>query len=111
MRDQQDSDQGLHRLAAELSSCIFEDRGFGVEIPSTYAERRRIVKRKEWQPMLDARMVQSYREAMTRISSHSSAAIRCRDDAVTFAASEWFRDERTVERKLSGVTAPSGDTF
>src|SRR5262249_24655409 len=100
MRDPQDSDKGLHRLAAELSSCILLDRGFGVAAPSTHAERR-IVMPKEWQPIFDARIVRSYREAMTRISSHSSAAIRSRDDAVKFAGREWFRDERTVERKLS----------
>jgi hypothetical protein len=112
MRDPQDSDKGLHRLAAEYSSSIFWDRGFGVAAPSTYAERQ-INMPKVWQPILDAHIFQSYREAMTRISSHSSAAIRSQDDAVSFAASEWDRDVRTVWRKLRkfSATAGSSDTI
>jgi len=90
---------------------FFGTGGFGVEVPSTYAERQ-INMPKVWQPILDAHIVQSYREAMTRISSHSSAAIRSRDDAVKFAASEWFRDERTVERKLRKFSVTqSSDTI
>ena len=111
MRDPQDSDKGLHRHAAKYSSSIFWDRGFGVAAPSTYAERQ-INMPKVWQPIFDDEIVQSYREAMTRISSHSSAAIRSRDDAVKFAASEWFRDERTVERKLRKFSVTqSSDTI
>jgi hypothetical protein len=106
MRDPADSDKGLHRLAAELSSCIFWDNEFGVETPSTYAKRR-IVKPAEWHAMLDARMARDFDAAMNLIGQ--SSAFRCRDDAMASVGNKWGRSTRTVERAIRAfsVTAPS----
>jgi hypothetical protein len=89
-----DSDKGLLRLAAGLSSCIFESSGFGIE---AHAERR-IVKPAEWHAMLDAQMVTAFNIGMSLIGK--SSAFRCRNDVVAVVGNDWGRSTRTVERAI-----------
>jgi hypothetical protein len=95
-------DKGVHRLAGELSSAILWDRGFGVEALSTCAERP-ILKRKVWQPIMDARIV---RDIHALLKSQSSRTV---EDVVQEIAEGWDRDPRVAWRKYSVTAKSSSD--
>lgn len=97
-------DKGLHRLASELSSSTFlTSGGRSVSYPSSHVERRAL-KRKEWTPLLYARMAEDFRRKAAMISPDSSSH---RSSIIDAIGEDYDRSPRTVEKAIASATLSS----
>ena len=98
-------DKGLHLLASELSSSAFLTGGTtAVSYLSSHIERR-LLKPKEWTPLLHERIRTETQNEIAKLARGESSAAD-REEILVNVEEMWGRGRSTIESLIS-VTIPS----